>query len=187
MCEKGIEGEKGIEDEKAGGESEGICGQACLEGEKRERCMQKFMLEEREHVHEGPTPLCFPKPLQMKTRPVQRFAALGARASALHLQHISVSLEATVLSKHNQHALTWPGLYKAAWSSTHLLPWFSGGNCRTSSWPPSFPALVPVASLQHLLNPKTNTGDILSQFEKRGTARANKEMSQRAIEIRPWE
>lgn len=179
--------EKGTEDEKAGGKSEGICGQACLEGEERECCMQKLMPEGCEHVYEGLTPLCIPKPLQVKTQPVQRFAALGAQASALCLQHISVSLEASVLLKHNQRALTWPRLYEAAGSSTRPLPQFRGGDCRTSSWTPRFPALVPVASQQHFLNPKTSTGDMLSQFEKRGTAQTNKEMSQRAIETWPWE
>lgn len=182
--------EKRIEDEKAGGKSEGICGQARLEGEERERSMQKLMLEECEPLHERLTPLCIPKPLQMKTQPVQRFAALGAHASTSCLQHISVSLEATVLLKHNQHALTWPNLHDAAGSSTHPLLQFSGGDCRTSSWTSSFPALLPVASpvasLQYLLNPITSTGDILSWLEKK-TAQANKEMSQKAIETRPWE
>lgn len=68
--------EKGIEEEKAGGKSEGICGQACLGGEKREHCMQKLVLEEHEHVHERLTVLCIPKSLQNEDKTVQRFAAL---------------------------------------------------------------------------------------------------------------
>lgn len=176
-----------IEGEKAGGKSEAPCGQACLEGEERERCMQKWMLEEREHVHEGLTALYIPKPPQMKTQPVETFAALSAHASASRLQHISVSLEATVLLKHNQHAPTWPSLYETARSSTHPLLWFCGGDCGTPSWTPSFPALIPVAFLKRLLNSKASPGDIFSGFEKRSTAQANKEMSQRAIETQLWE
>lgn len=97
--------------------------------------MQQLMLEER--VYEGVTPLCMPKRLQMKTQPVQKFAVLGAHVSTSCLQHISVSLEATVLSKRNQRALTWPSFYEAAGSSTHPLPQFSAGDCRTSIWTPA--------------------------------------------------
>lgn len=82
----------------------------------------------------------------MKAHPVQRFVPLGACDSTSHLQHTSVSLEATVLSKCNQHALTWPSLYETARNSTRPLLWFSGGDCGTSSWTSIFPALVPVAS-----------------------------------------
>lgn len=74
--------EKGIEDEKAGGKSEGICGQARLEGEERERSMQKLMLEECEPLHERLTPLCIPKPLQMKT------ASTEVCSSACTCQHV---------------------------------------------------------------------------------------------------
>jgi len=83
-------------------------------GGEKESCMQKLMLEECERMHEGLTCLCITKPLQTKTQPLQRSAALGAHASASHLQHISVNQEATVLSKHNEHALTWPSLHKAS-------------------------------------------------------------------------
>lgn len=52
---------------------------------------------------------------------------------------------------------------------------------------PQLPALVPLASLQHLLNPNTRSVDILSWFEEKDTAQVNKEMSQKAIETQLWE
>lgn len=99
--------------------------------------MQKLMLEKCEHVHEKLTALCIPKTLLIKTQPVEMLAALGAHASVSRLQHISVSLEATVLSKHNQHALTWPSLYETAGSSTHPLLWFCDGTVRHPAGPPA--------------------------------------------------
>lgn len=68
---------------------------------------------------------------------------------------------------HNQRALTWPSLYEAAGSSTHALPRFGGGDCGTSSWTLSFPPLVPVASLQHLLNPKAALGTFCHGLKER--------------------
>lgn len=118
---------KGIEDKKAGGTSEGICGQACLEGEEREHCMQKLMLEEREHMHEGLTPLCIPKPLQMKVQPLQKFAALAARASPSYLQHISVSLATQPACADLAKPL------RGCWEQHPCPPQFGGGDCGTSS------------------------------------------------------
>lgn len=98
-------------------------------------------------MHEGLTLLCIPKPLQMKTQAAQRLTALDACTSMSCLQHISFSLEALVLSKHNQRALTWPGLYEAAGSSTHSVLQFSSREHGTSSQTPQLPFLVLVPSL----------------------------------------
>lgn len=56
--------------------------------------------------------------VHMKTQPVWTLAALDGCASMPCLQHISLSLEAMVLSKHKQCALTWPRFYEAAWNTT---------------------------------------------------------------------
>lgn len=94
-----------------------------------------------------------------------------------HHISISISLEATVLSK--QHACT--DLAKGLHSLLQFGDW---GYLHLD---PQLPALVPVASLQHLLNPNNRSVDILSWFEEKHIAKVNKEMSQKALETWLWE
>lgn len=85
----------------------------------------------------------------------------------MHVPACRISSTSLLAWPHNQRALTWPSLYEAAESSTHALPRFSNGDCGTSSWTLSFPALVPVASLQRLLNPKPALGTFCHGLKER--------------------
>lgn len=145
-------------------------------------------------MHEWLTPLCVPKPLQVKTQAVQRFAALGAHASTLCFQHISnrppKALEATVLLKYNQYALTWPSLYETTGSSTHILLQFNGEDCWTSSWTRSFPALVPLLPqlLPYSMSSTSNPAVVMFCLSlKREAQHKQTRKCHRVIETQLWE
>lgn len=126
--------------------------------------------------------------LWMETQPVWMFESLGACANASHLQYISAGREAMVLWK--QPACT--DLVKPSWRCWEqcLSPsqWWGLWVLQPDPHLPcTDPSCFPTKALQHVLNPKTSTGDILSQFENISAAQTNKEMSQRAIETQPWE